>query len=131
MITLLEKEIQQADHKLNDLLKDLSIESSPVTESKVTHAQMEKKVLHKLLKEQKLQRRRKLFALENGLLLFAIAMFGVLAAFVAFLVSGYSTTSPTWEELGSDLAVMILLFVMTTMSTVLYVQHYRHKISTK
>lgn len=131
MVTLLEKEIAQQDEKLKTLLEDLSIESTSETESQVTLAQMEKMVLHKLLKEQKLQRRRKLFALENGLLLFAIAMFGVLAAFVTFLMSGYSTSAPTWEELGSDMAVMVLLFVMTTMSTVLYIQHYRHKFSNK
>lgn len=130
MVTLIEKEIQQRDEEIQALLKELSmdtVDQSTMAASKVKKAAIEKEVLHKLLREQKLQRRRTLFAVENALLLFAITMFGVLAAFVSYLVSGYQGALPTWEQLGSDMAVLILLFTMTTLSTVLYFQHYKHK----
>ena len=79
-----------------------------------------------MLKEQKLQRKRSLFALENGLLLFAIGMYGLLAAFVVYLV-GSNAAMGTWQQVGSDLAVLVLLIVMSTMSTVLYFEYYKQR----
>ncbi len=131
MIALIEKEIQQNDHKLKELLSELSLDTTPKGGIEVDYVKVENMVLRKLLKEQKLKRRNKLFALENGLLIFAIAMFGVLSAFVGYLLMGYNLATPTWEELGRDLSVLILLFSMTAMSAILYFQHYRHKIPQK
>ena len=131
MVTLLEQEIQQADDKIKSLVAELDMKTMDNAIAKVEAAKMEKQILHKLLKEQKLRRRKRLFAVENGLLLFAIGLFGLLAAFVMYLATGYAAATPTWEEVGSDIAVMLLLVVMTTVSTALYVQHYRHKIKGK
>jgi len=127
--TLIEKEIQIKDQELKALLSDLSMDTSPVTKSKVNSITAEKEILHKLLNKQRLQRRKGLFALENALLLFAIAMFGILATFVFFLVSGTVATPGTWDQMGSELAVLILLMIMTTMSTALYLQHYKNKLA--
>ena len=126
MVALIEKELKTKDQELKDLLKNIQMDTMPDISSKVSSLTTEKEILHKLLKEQKLQRRRNLFALENGLLLFAIAMFGVLAAFVVYLL-GANTTGGTWEQMGSDMSVLVLLIVMATMSTVLYFQYYRQR----
>ncbi len=131
MVTLLEKEIQQADDKIQALVAELDMKTMDDAIAKVEAAKLEKQILHKLLREQKSRRKKRLFAMENGLLLFAIGLFGMLAAFVMYLATGYAAATPTWEEVGSDMAVMLLLVVMTTVSTVLYVQHYRHKIKGK
>lgn len=130
MVTLLEKEIKQADDKIQALVAELDMKTMDAS-TKMQQAKLERKILNKMLHEQKLRRTKRLFALENGLLLFAIGLFGLLAAFVMYLISGYSAATPTWEEVGSDMAVMLLLVVMTTVSTVLYVQHYRYKIKKK
>ncbi len=127
MVTLIEKEIEQRDIEIKSLLKELELDTMDNTTSKVKRAAIEKEILHKMLKEQKLEKRNSLFAVESGLLLFAITMFGVLGAFVTFLVAGYQGASPTWEQLGSDMAVLVLLITMTALSTVLYLQHYRNK----
>ncbi|MDH3710347.1 MAG: hypothetical protein OER04_10690 [Cyclobacteriaceae bacterium] len=127
MVTLIEKEIEQRDIEIKSLLKELALDTMDNTTSKVKRAAIEKEILHKMLKEQKLEKRNTLFAVESGLLLFAITMFGVLGAFVTFLVAGYQGASPTWDQLGSDMAVLVLLITMTALSTVLYLQHYRNK----
>jgi len=131
MVKLLEKELEIRDQELKELLKDLSMDTMPNLTTKVNAITTEKEMLHKLLKEQKVQRRKGLFAMENGLLLFAIAMFGGLAAFVFYLLSGAATIEGTWEQMGSQVAVLILLFVMTTVSSVLYLQHYRQKFTNR
>jgi hypothetical protein len=61
------------------------------------------------------------------LLLFAITLFGALMAFVVFLFSESAGTQGTWDQMGSDMAVLMLLLIMTTLSTVLYFQHYKHR----
>lgn len=127
MVALIEKEIQQRDIEIKSLLKELSLDTMDDTSSRVKKAAIEKEILHKMLREQKLERRNTLLAVENGLLLFAITMFGVLGAFVTYLVTGYHGSNPTWEQLGSDMAVLVLLITMTSLSTVLYLQHYRNK----
>lgn len=129
MVALIEKELKIKDKELQELLEDLSMDTIPEVESKVNTITAEKEILHKLLNKQKLQKRQGLFALENGLLLFAMAMFGVLAAFVIYLVSGTNAANGTWEQMGSDMAVLMLLFIMTTVSAVLYFQHYKHRLS--
>ncbi|GJM30789.1 MAG: hypothetical protein DHS20C17_34240 [Cyclobacteriaceae bacterium] len=127
MVALIEKELRTKDKELKELLRDLSIDTTSGVSSKVNSITAEKEMLHKLLNKQRLQRRKSLFALENALLLFAIAMFGVLGSFVFYLVSGASAIQGTWEQAGSEMAVLVLLLVMTTMSSVLYFQHYKHK----
>ena len=59
-----------------------------------------------------------------------IAVFGVLGAFVFYLVSGASIQG-TWDQMASDMAVIVLLLVMTSISMVLYFQHYKHNFSRK
>ncbi len=128
MVALIEKEIKTKDKELQELLKNISMDTTPNISSKVNSITAEKEMLHKLLNKQKLQRRKGMFALENGLLIFAIAMFGALAAFLVFLFAGPEATG-TWEQVGSDMAVMVLLLIMTSLSAVLYFQHYKHKLS--
>ncbi len=131
MIALIEKELRIRDRELKELgLSNLSMDTMPNVSSKVNSLTTEKQILHKLLKEQKLQRRGNMFALENGLLLFAIVMFGVLGAFVFYLVSG-ANIQGTWDQMGSDMAVIVLLLVMTSGAMVLYFQHYKHNFSRK
>lgn len=129
MVALIEQEIKIKDQELQDLLKDLNMDTTPNVNSKLNSINAEKDMLHKLLNKQKLQRRKSLFALENGLLVFAIAMFGALATFVVFLFAGPESASGTWEQVGSDMAVIMLLLIMTTLSAVLYFQHYKHRLS--
>ena len=129
MVALIEKELKIRDQELEKLVKNLSMDTMPNISSKVDSLTAEKQMLHKLLKQQKIQRRGNLFALENGLLLFAIAMFGALAAFVFYIVPEISAVEGTWEQMGSDLAVLVLLIVMTSISTALYLHHYKHKLS--
>lgn len=131
MVKLIEKELELRDQELKELLKELSMDTMPNLTTKVNAITSEKEMLHKMLKEQKIQRRKSFFAMENGLLLFAIAMFGVLAAFVFYLLSGAAAIEGTWEQMGSEVAVLMLLFVMTTMSTLLYLHHYRQKFTNK
>jgi hypothetical protein len=126
MVALIEKELKTRDQELTNLLKDISTDSMPEITSKLDSINIEKEILNKLLKEQKLQRKRSLFALENGLLLFAIGMYGLLAAFVVYLV-GSNAAMGTWQQVGSDLAVLVLLIVMSTMSTVLYFEYYKQR----
>lgn len=127
MVALIEKELRIRDQELKELgLQNLSMDTMPKVSSRVNSLTTEKQILHKLLKEQKLQRRGNMFALENGLLLFSIVIFGVLGAFVFYLVSGVNIQG-TWDQMGSDLAVIVLLLVMTSGSMVLYFQHYKHK----
>jgi hypothetical protein len=129
MVALIEKEIKTKDKELQDLLKDLNMDTKPNITSKLNSINAEKEILHKLLNKQKLQRRKSLFALENGLLIFAMAMFGALAAFVVFLFAGPEASNGTWEQVGSDMAVMMLLLIMTSLSAVLYFQHYKHRLT--
>lgn len=129
MVALIENEIQVRDQELKELVKNLSMDTMPNVSSKVDSLTTETKILHKLLKEQKLQRRRKLFALENGLLLFAIVLFGVLAGFAFYVVSGASAVQGPWEHIGSNIAVVALLFILTSISTLLYLEHYKHKLT--
>jgi len=126
MVSLLEKELRIKDEELKNLLKDISMDTMPKISSKLDAINTEKEILHKLLKEQRLQRRRNIFALENGLLLFAVAIFGALGAFVVYLF-GSTTGSGSWEQMGSDMAVLVLLIVMSSMSAVLYFQYYRRR----
>ena len=130
MVSLIEKELRIKDEELKALLTDISMDTTPGTSSKVESINAEKEILQKLLKEQRQHRRQSLFALENGLLLFAIAMFGVLAAFVVYVV-GVTSAAGTWEQLGSEMAVLVLLIVMSTMSAVLYFQYYKQRITRK
>ena len=127
MVTLIEQELKIKDKELKELLNGLSIETSPSVSSKVKSIATEKEILHKLLNKQRLKRRKGLVALESGLLLFAISMFGILGFFVFYLISG-TTTPGTWEQMGSEMAVLVLLLVMTTISTALYLQHYKSKL---
>ena len=131
MVELIEKELNIRDQELKELLKDLSMDTMPSLTTNVNAITTEKEMLHKLLKEQKIQRRKSLFVMENGLLVFAIAMFGVLAAFAFYLVSAVGVIEGTWEQMGSEVAVLTLLFVMTTVSSVLYLQHYRQKFTNR
>ena len=126
MVSLIEKELRIKDEELKQLLTEVSLDTTPSASSKVQSISTEKEILQKLLKEQQRQRKQSLFALENGLLLFAIAMFGVLAAFVCYVV-GVNAPTGTWDQVGSDLAVLILLFVMSSMSAVLYFQYYKQR----
>jgi hypothetical protein len=129
MVALIEKELKIRDQELEELVKNLSMDTMPNISSKVDSLTAEKQMLHKLLKQQKIQRRSNLFAMENGLLLFAIAMFGALAAFVFYIVPEIGVVEGTWEQMGSDLAVLVLLIVMTSISTALYLHHYKRKLS--
>ena len=129
MVALIEKELKIRDQELEELIKNLSMDTMPNISSKVNSLTGEKQMLHKLLKQKKIQRRSNLFALENGLLLFAMAMFGALAAFVFYIVPEISAVEGTWEQMGSDLAVLVLLIVMTSISAALYLHHYKHKLS--
>ena len=131
MVALIEKELQLKDKELKELLKNLPMDTLPGVSNKVESINTEKEILHKLLKEQKLQRRTSLLALENGLLVFAIAVFGALAAFVFYLVSAQGGAQGTWEQMGSGMAVLTLLFVMTTLSIALYTQHYKERVLKK
>ena len=128
MVTLIEQELKVKDKELKELLNGLSIETSPSVSSKVNSIATEKEILHKLLNKQRLKRRKGLIALESGLLLFAISMFGILGSFAFYMVSG-TTTPGTWEQMGSEMAVLVLLLTMTTISTALYLQHYKSKLS--
>ena len=127
MVALIEKELKIKDRELKSLLEHISLDTKPEITAEVDSINAEKEILHKLLNKQKLQRRKGLFALENGLLLFAITLFGALMAFVVFLFSGTDGVQGTWEQMGSDVAVLMLLFIMTSLSAVLYYQHYRHR----
>ena len=129
MVALIEKELRTKDQELETLLKNISLDTTPNITSQVNSINAEKEILHKLLNKQKLERRKGLFAVENGLLLFAITIFGVLAAFLIFLFSGADAMQGTWEQTGSDMAVLMLLFIMTSLSAVLYFQHYKHRLS--
>jgi len=71
------------------------MDTMPNISSKDDSLTAEKQMLHKLLKQQKIQRRSNLFAMENGLLLFAIAMFGALAVFVFYIVPEISVVEGT------------------------------------
>jgi len=125
MIALIEEELKIRDKEL----KELSMDTLPNVSSRADSLATEKQILHKLLKEQKLKQQSNLFKLENGLLLSAIGMFGVLAAFVFYLLSRVNAFQGTWEQMGSDMAVLILLFIMTSISTALYLGHYKHNLS--
>ena len=126
MVSLIEKELKIKDQELKSLLDNIALDTTPKISSKVESINTEKEILIKLLKEQQQQRKQSLFALENGLLLFAIAMFGLLAAFVVYLV-GADAPAGTWEQMGSDMAVLVLLVVMSSMSTALYFQYYKQR----
>jgi len=127
MVALIEKELKIKDRELKTLLGSISLDTKPEITAKVDFINAEKEVLHKLLSKQKLQRRKSMFALENGLLLFAITLFGALMSFVVFLFSGSNGVIGTWDQVGSDMAVLMLLLIMTTLSAVLYFQHYKHR----
>jgi len=116
MVALIENELKRLDKELTELVGNLQKEALPKADS----LNSKKQILHKLLKEQKLKRQNNLFALEK---------FGVLAAFVFYLVSRVNAFQGTWEQIGSDMAVLILLFIMTSLSTVLYLGHYKHNLS--
>ena len=93
MVALIEKELKIRDKELKKLVKNLSLDTVTNVSSRVESLTTEKQMLNQLLKE---QRQSNLFALENGLLLFAIGMFGALAAFVwPFRVAGRTTSAPT------------------------------------
>jgi hypothetical protein len=62
MVALIEKELKTRDQELTNLLKDISTDSMPEITSKLDSINIEKEILNKLLKEQKLQRKRSLFA---------------------------------------------------------------------
>ena len=127
MVALIEKELKTKDKELQELLKGLAIDT-PDTTSKVNSINIEKEILHKLLIKQKFNQKKKASAVENGLLLFAMAIFGALAILVSYLVIGTNAISGTWEQMGTELALLILLFIMTGLSTTLYLQHYKQKV---
>jgi hypothetical protein len=128
MVVVIEKELETKEMELKELLGDLTISTTPDIKSKVNCINAEKEILHKLLNQRKLHRRSGLFAFENGLLLFAITLFGALAVFVVYLVFGTNAVQGTWEHMGSEMAVLIMLLIMTGLSTALYLQHYKHKL---
>ncbi len=128
MVAAIEKELQTKEMELKELLSELTISTTPDLKSKVNSINAEKEILHKLLNKQKLQRRKGLFAFENGIMIFAISLFGALAAFVIYLVFGTDAVHGTWEQMGSEMAVLMLLLIMTGLSTALYLQHYKHKL---
>ena len=128
MVALIEKELETKDQELQELLKDLSLDTTPEINTKVHSINIEKEILHKLLHKQKLKKRKETKTAENGLLLFAMGIFAVLAALVSYLVIGTNAVSGTWEQLGSEMAVLILLLIMTGLSTTLYFQHYKHNL---
>ena len=129
MVALIEQELETKELELKQLLNELSVATTPDIKSKVNSINAEKEILHKLLNKQKLQKRKGLFAFENGLLLFAMGIFGALGLFVIYLVFGTGAVHGTWEQMGSEMAVLILLFIMTGLSTALYFQHYKHKLT--
>ncbi len=126
MVALIEKEIRIKDKELKKLIKNVSMDTQ--ISARVDSLTTEKEILAKLLLYRRQHRKSGLFVLENGLLLFAIAMFGVLAAFVFYLIPVISAIGGTWEQIGGDIAVLVLLIFMTSISIALYINHYKENI---
>ena len=125
MVALIEQELKSKDKELQDLLDELQVKTAPETVEKVNANKLEREILQKLLTRQKHSNRKKASAVENGLLMFAAAIFGALTFLVIYLITGTDAVTGTWEQVGGEMAVLVLLLIMTTMSVTLYYQHYR------
>ena len=125
MVALIEQEIKSKDMELQGLLDELQVHTAPETIEKVNANKLEQEILQKLLTRQKHNNRKKASEVENGLLMFAAAIFGALTFLVIYLITGTNAVTGTWEQVGGEMAVLVLLLIMTTMSVTLYYQHYR------
>ena len=125
MIALIEKELKSKDKELESLLNGLQVDIPQETIEKVNTNKLEQEILQKLLIRQRHSNRKKASEVENGLLIFAAAIFGALTFLVIYLITGTNAVTGTWEQVGGEMAVLVLLLIMTTMSITLYFQHYR------
>jgi cytochrome c-type biogenesis protein CcmH/NrfG len=125
MVALIEQELKSKDKELQDLLDELQVDKAPENIEKVNANKLEQEILQKLLIRQKHSNQKKASEVENGLLIFAAAIFGALTFLVVYLITGTNAVTGTWEQVGGEMAVLVLLLIMTTMSITLYYQHYR------
>ena len=109
MVALIEQELKSKDRELQGLLDELQVDTAPETVEKVHANKLEQEILQKLLIRQKHSNRKKASGVENGLLIFAAAIFGALTFLVIYLITGTDAVSGTWEQVGGEMAVLVLL----------------------